>query len=273
MLRLPQKAINWAYLIETDNIERTKQTIIKYAIDIGFNKDVLLSGNSFDFKIIENENLIKVDYIREELIDGIYLSPRFEQKKIYIVYDASQMNISAQNALLKTLEELPNDVIIFLVAKNIKKLLDTIKSRCLIYYDREEVIDISKYESLKYFDDFIRAICDIKFGSSNSFIDLINDIDENKDQNNELILYLDLIGIILHDVLVYKKTLSRELMYITSKRDLLISLAGQHDIGFWWSFATDYNKVKLLPNNNLDYKMILINLYLKEKQVLETIRS
>ena len=52
MLRLPKKAINWPYLIETDNIERTKHSIINYAIDIGYNKEVLLSGNSFDFKII-----------------------------------------------------------------------------------------------------------------------------------------------------------------------------------------------------------------------------
>ena len=62
------------------------------------------------------------------------------------------MNQSAQNALLKTLEEVPNDVIIFLVATNIKKLLATIKSRCIVYYDRDERIDITKYEALKYFD-------------------------------------------------------------------------------------------------------------------------
>ena len=273
MLRLPKKAINWPYLIETDNIERTKQSIINYAIDIGFNKEVLLSGNSFDFKIIESENLIKVDDIRNELIDSIYLSPRFEQKKIYIVYDASQMNISAQNALLKTLEELPDDAIIFLVAKNIKKILDTIKSRCLVYYDRDEIVDVSMYESLEYFDEFVRAICDIKFGSSNSFIDLINNINDDKDKKNDFLLYIDLLSVILHDVLIYKKTLSRDLMYIAAKRDLLISLAGQHDVEFWWSFVSDYNKIKLLPNNNLDYKMILINLYLKEKQKLETLRS
>ena len=273
MLRLPKKAINWTYLIETDNIDRTKKAIIDYAIDIGFNKDVLLSGNSFDFKYIENEDIIKVDYIREELIDNIYLSPRFEQKKIYLIYDASKMNQSAQNALLKTLEEVPNDVIIFLVATNIKKILDTIKSRCVVYYDRDERVDTSKYEALKHFDDFIKAICDIKFGSSNDFIDLINAIADEKEQSDIFVIYLDLLNLILHDVLVYKKTLSKDLMYLGSKRDILITLANQHNTEFWWTFVSDLNKIKLLPNNNLDYKMILIDLYLKEKQKLDTIRS
>ena len=273
MLRLPKKAVNWTYLIETDNIDRTKKSIINYAIDIGFNKDQLLSGNSFDFKYIESENIIKVDNIRDELLDNIYLSPRFEQKKIYLIYDASLMNQSAQNALLKTLEELPENVIIFLVATNIKRILDTIKSRCIVYYDRDEIIDISQYERLKYFDDFIRAICDIKFGSSVDYIDLLTNILNEKDQDNSLLSYLDLLNIILHDVLVYKKTLLKELMYLSSKKDLLITLANQHSIEFLWSFISDLNKIKLLPNNNLDYKMIMIDLYLKEKQKLVTVRS
>lgn len=273
MLRLPKKAVNWTYLIETDNIDRTKKSITDYAINIGFNKDLLLSGNSFDFKIIENESIIKVDYIRDELLDNIYLSPRFEEKKIYVVYNASQMNQSAQNALLKTLEELPDDVIIFLVATNIKRILDTIKSRCIVYYDRDEIVDISKYEKLKYFDDYIKAICDIKYGSSIAFIDLLNDISNENDQNNNCLNYLNLLSIILHDVLVYKKTLSKELMYLTSKIDLIITLASQHEMTFWWSFISDLNKIKLIPNNNLDYKMILIDLYLKERQKLGTVRS
>ena len=265
MLRLPKKAINWSYLIETDNIDRTKKSIIDYAIDIGFNKEVLLSGNSFDFKIIENEKEIKVDYIREEFIDSIYLSPRFEQKKIYLVYDASLMNISAQNAVLKTIEELPDDAIVFLVANNIKKILETIKSRCIVYYDRDDKVDITRYESLKYYDEFVRYICDIKYGSATGYIDLITNIDNDKDQKNELPLYIDLLNIILHDVLIYKKTLSKDLMYLTSKRDILITIANQYDVSFWWSFVSDVNKIKLLPDNNLDYKMILIDLYLKKQ--------
>lgn len=266
MLRLPNQALNWTYLIETDNYEKTKKTIMDYAVSIGFDKDILLSGNSYDFKIIEKDDIIKVDFIREELIDGIYLSPRFEQKKIYLIYDASNLNTSAQNVLLKTLEEVPKDVIIFLVASNIKKILDTIKSRCIVYFDREEKVDIKKYEELKFFDEFVRSICDIKFGSSNDFIDLLSDIEE--EQKDNILIYIDLLNLILHDVLVYKKTLSKDLMYLSSKRDFLITLASQHSIEFWWSFISDLNNIKLIPNNNLDYKLILIGLYLNEKQKL-----
>jgi DNA polymerase-3 subunit delta' len=41
------------------------------------------------------------------------------------------MNLSAQNALLKTLEEPPNNSLLFLVAPNVGGLLPTLRSRCL----------------------------------------------------------------------------------------------------------------------------------------------
>lgn len=273
MLKLPAKITNRSYLIETDNYEKTKKVLIDYAISIGFNKENLLSGNSVDFKLIERDDIIKVDEIREKIVDDIYLTPRFEDNKIYVLYDSSKLNQSAQNALLKTLEEVPENVIIFLVATNIKQLLDTIKSRCIINYDRDEKVDISKYKNLKYYDEYVKAWCDIKYGSSNDFIDLLNAIDEEKEQKNLFLTYLDLLNIFLHDIISYKKTLNKKLMYLTDKIDILITTASAIDIEFWWEFISDVNKYKLLPNNNLDYKMILINLYLKEKQKLDIVRS
>jgi DNA polymerase-3 subunit delta' len=53
------------------------------------------------------------------------------KRKIAIVDPASLMNVSAQNALLKTLEEPPENSLLVLVTPNMGGLLPTLRSRCL----------------------------------------------------------------------------------------------------------------------------------------------
>ena len=53
------------------------------------------------------------------------------RKKIAIIDPATLMNLSAQNALLKTLEEPPQDSVLILIASNVGGLLPTLRSRCL----------------------------------------------------------------------------------------------------------------------------------------------
>ncbi|OGE37510.1 hypothetical protein A3B45_01845 [Candidatus Daviesbacteria bacterium RIFCSPLOWO2_01_FULL_39_12] len=52
--------------------------------------------------------------------------------KATVLEDASQMSLEAQNALLKTLEELPTDGLFILGADSDSKLLPTVLSRCQI---------------------------------------------------------------------------------------------------------------------------------------------
>lgn len=53
------------------------------------------------------------------------------KRKIAIVDPVNLMNVAAQNALLKTLEEPPTDSLIILIAPNAGALLPTLRSRCL----------------------------------------------------------------------------------------------------------------------------------------------
>lgn len=53
------------------------------------------------------------------------------KRKIAIVDPAASMNVAAQNALLKTLEEPPENSLIVLVTPNAGGLLPTLRSRCL----------------------------------------------------------------------------------------------------------------------------------------------
>lgn len=64
-----------------------------------------------------------------ELIEESYIRPIECDKKVFVIENAQTMNLSAQNKLLKTLEEPPRNVHIILGATNEFSLLPTIKSR------------------------------------------------------------------------------------------------------------------------------------------------
>ncbi|MCK4518766.1 MAG: hypothetical protein KAU12_01475 [Candidatus Omnitrophica bacterium] len=74
---------------------------------------------------------IKIEQIRE-LRRKIILKPYEAKKKVFIIFQAERMTEGAQNALLKTLEEPPEESILLLAVPNVRGLLDTITSRCRI---------------------------------------------------------------------------------------------------------------------------------------------
>ncbi len=78
----------------------------------------------------EKPDTIRIDEIRDQLVDNMAIRPYSSNYKIYIIEEAEKMNAAAQNALLKTLEEPPYYGIIILITSNADKLLPTILSRC-----------------------------------------------------------------------------------------------------------------------------------------------
>lgn len=78
---------------------------------------------------ITREKDIKVEHIRE-VQKNLSLFPYSGKYRILVVNNAHKMTISAQNSLLKILEE-PNETsIIILISHNDSKIISTIKSRC-----------------------------------------------------------------------------------------------------------------------------------------------
>lgn len=95
----------------------------------GFHPDVTEISRKTDDKG-KTKREIQVDQIRQMAADA-YVRPQQAEKKIYIIKDAGYMNISAQNAALKILEEPPSYVIFILCTDSAEVLLDTIRSRCV----------------------------------------------------------------------------------------------------------------------------------------------
>jgi DNA polymerase-3 subunit delta' len=90
-------------------------------------------GNHPDVRFIEplaDKKEISIQQIRELERELNYRSFT-GKRKIVIIDPATLVNLSAQNALLKTLEEPPEDSLIILIASNAGALLPTVRSRCL----------------------------------------------------------------------------------------------------------------------------------------------
>jgi DNA polymerase-3 subunit delta' len=90
------------------------------------------AGNNPDFVIIEPEEksrVIKIDQIRE-LKQFIETSSHAFGKRIILIDSAENLNINSANALLKSLEEPPADVVFLLLSDRPRSVLPTISSRC-----------------------------------------------------------------------------------------------------------------------------------------------
>lgn len=75
-----------------------------------------------------NRTDVLIDQVRE-LIASLGVKPVRAPMRLAILDDAETLNIPAQNALLKTLEEPPGRSIIFVVSASERALLDTVRSR------------------------------------------------------------------------------------------------------------------------------------------------
>lgn len=99
---------------------------------------------------------LTVQQVREISVDAQVL-PNESSRKVYIIEEAELMNLNAQNAALKLLEEPPATVIFLLCVSNPDLLLETVRSRCqLISLAGEE--NPADEESRKLADGFLNAV-------------------------------------------------------------------------------------------------------------------
>ena len=94
----------------------------------GIHPDVITIEREPDSKGNKKRDL-SVDRVRAVVADASIM-PNEAEKKVYIILDAETMNTSAQNAMLKLLEEPPGGACFILCAENAAALLDTVRSRC-----------------------------------------------------------------------------------------------------------------------------------------------
>lgn len=245
----------------------------------------------------EKPNTISVDDIRTQINNDIVVKPYSSPYKIYIVDEAEKMNVQAQNALLKTIEEPPKYAIILLLTTNAETFLPTILSRCIrldlkvVPDEKIEAYLMQKYEIPDYKADVCVAFAQgnvgkaVKLAESDDFNEIknaaiqlikrlddielyemtaaIKQIGEYKLQIND---YFDFIMIWYRDVLLYKATadanklIFKEEIYDIKKEAAKSSYSGIEEI----LKALEKAKVRLNANVNFDLVIELLLLTIKE---------
>ncbi|MEG1981536.1 MAG: hypothetical protein RR073_03415 [Clostridia bacterium] len=139
---------------------------------------------------------ISVDTIRG-IIAGVNIKPNESTHKIYILEDAECLTVSAQNALLKILEEPPANVHFILCSKNEGAILQTVKSRC-------QKMLITNNESLARAEEtpFIKAFLTALRGESKYDFQIIAQ-KLNKDRAKNIIAFEKLLNY-FSDILAIK---------------------------------------------------------------------
>ena len=84
-----------------------------------------------DLYVVQKKDTIKKQDI-EEIIENSFAKPFSGSHKIVIIDDFDRVTAEGQNALLKTLEEPMDYLILILISSNMRNILPTIISRCRI---------------------------------------------------------------------------------------------------------------------------------------------
>ena len=258
-----------------------------------------LSNNQPDIVYVSHEkpNTVGVEDIRAQINGDIGVKPYSSPYKIYIMNEGEKMTVQAQNALLKTLEEPPEYVVILILTTQLEALLPTILSRCVVLnmkpvsdalvkkYLMEELAvpdykanicvafargNIGKAKLLASSEEFEKvkdeAITLVKYINDmeiNEIVKAIKKISEYKFDVND---YLDILSVWYRDVLLFKATkdvnsliFKEEIQQIMRVSDRSTYEGIETIVG-----ALQQAKRRLDANVNFDLAMELLLLTIKE---------
>ena len=139
------------------------------------------NGTHPDIIEINAANETHVENIRE-LIERARLAPMQGKYKIYIVDEVHQLSSAASSALLKTLEEPPENVIFVLATTDPQKLLPTIISRCQrfdftrvnVWQIRDHLMKIGEKEGIYIDKDAAMMIADLSEGGMRDALSIMD---------------------------------------------------------------------------------------------------
>ena len=131
----------------------------------------IANGSALDFIEIDAASNTGVDNIRE-LIERAQFAPAQCRYKVYVIDECHMLSTAAFNALLKTLEEPPNNVVFVLATTDPQRVLPTIISRCQRFDYRRIPLDpmlahlrtIATQEGITIDDEALRLVAQISQG-------------------------------------------------------------------------------------------------------------
>lgn len=282
-----------------DTYSKEQETVIEPCMECHACKQAITRNQPDIITLVhEKPGTIGVEDIRNGIVSDVYVKPYSSKWKIYIINDADKMSVQAQNALLKTLEEPPEYVVILLLTSNISMLLATVISRSTVLNMRPvedrivrrylmERVHIPDYQAdicvafargnigrakhLATSEDFDNikneAVRVLKYAhemETDDFVETMNHISEYKMSVDE---YLDILLIWYRDMLLIKATNDADSIIFKEEIRSLRERAGKCSYEGIEKIIEAIGKTKsrLKANVNFELAMELLLLAIREE--------
>lgn len=237
------------------------------------NKDALLDLIVVQPEVVEKNNVskqrdISIDSIRDAK-NSLSLFPYHGKFKILIIDDAHKMNGSAQNGLLKVLEEPNQTTMIILVTHEIDRILPTILSRCqAINFSLVEDCDME--EGFAGDKNFSRECIELSIGRPGLARFLSENEDERAFNSQAIKEFAQIQKGSLNDKFKLADELSKDVVRTLSKLNIWMwemrKIANNFDVQKRSSIYVNIEKIQksiaTLKRTNANTKLVLETLFM-----------
>lgn len=234
---------------------------------------------------LQSAEAIKIEFIRN-LKKDVALKPYTAKRKVFIINDAHYFTAEAANALLKILEEPPQDTSIILVSSKPTLLFKTIISRCQIVkfspLKRQELKEVlqEEYHLDNYPAHYLAYFSEGRIGKA---LSLLNDknILEEKNQvidefalskrgvflenlaaqdRNELRRALNILAAWFRDIYFIKMGLPFQELINLDRKDQLLKVINRYDLLDLDQIFDCISNSLLYLEENVNVRLLLSNL-------------
>lgn len=246
----------------------------------------------------KGKSSIGVNTIRN-IIEECNKKPFEGDNKVIIIDNGDKITFQAQNAFLKTIEEPPANVYIFILCEELEGMLDTIKSRCGIHKlkplsDEEMILFLKnryagieeekllvatsfakgipgKAESLIENEDFnlirntifelIYRIKDKDYETSLDYEKFFNDYSSRQEE------VLDIVITIIRDIIIYKEIGDEGLLINIDKISEIKDLVNIFSLSKLNGMINIVDETRKILKNNVNSSLAFITMVLRMQEV------
>ncbi len=265
-----------AIYIEDRKIEEDSSNYIKILNEV--HGDVLFFPKKDKLLVADSEQIIEESFIK----------PTSAPKKIFIINNIDNSMESAQNKLLKILEEPPRNVFFILTCQNIEKVLPTVRSRCnkieLKKLEKNVIVSQINYQGnvdkiINSSDGLLgQAIYFSQMKDFENLYDLSIGILTNLKNTKQVLEYskklevyfdrfdiiLNILGFALEDILYYKYGFNNNLRF---SEELLKTVSDEYSINAISQIQNLIDKAYKEKSFNVNTITVIENLLLKILEV------
>lgn len=277
-----------SFIFYGKNYNERKRISKEFALKI-LNTEVKNLRDMIEFKV--DKKIISVEDIRALNMELIK-KPEISKNKVILIYEADKMTDKAQNSFLKSLEDSVENIFIILIVNDIKKMIDTLVSRCLLvkfgrisfleyekifkdkelkkqelrdlYLQTKGDIDVTNFilEEGYVYKIYLHIIKLFKYLNEDFLVDIFEIGSEINNYKDYIGVFLEIFFEILRDILIYKEINNIELICNKYFKEYVVEISkniSMYKIYNILKFLGEFrNRVNFNLNIEVCYKIFIL---------------